>query len=515
MMRNSTSFHRFRLAGFNAVVCAALFSAPAAVAGDLAYTVSIAVQEDDVFAPHGTVSNINDIFVNDNGDWLVDASLTGGTASQALIVNGAVWLAVGDALPPSTVSSLFNLLKHMNVHGDISFRPSLSGVPDSGIYLNQTPLLLEGDISTAPEFTPGTPYTGFFRARVNDNGDVFAVTSVDDPNIATTTDRALVWLNYDAKTMTVTEEVLAKEGDPAPGTEVDVLFSDFGTGADGHAVNNNREAIYAASLTGGGVPTTSNAGIYINDMLVVRKGDFSPIKDAAYNNISTSTRTHMNIDRDYLFIGTLSNQPVTTNVLVKGDGTLRNATEILQTQGASAPNAGGETITSFGTGMQPHITNNGNVVWYAQLSGDTATNQVLYINDQILLRKGVTSVDGQIITTVLGTTSTSNGIGSTVIASPNGRFVITRSVLDAGPRAALLIEFEQPCLADFVSSDTFQPPGDGTVDAADLAFLLGEWGPNPGSPADMVSSKTFQPPPDGVVDAADLAFLLGEWGVCE
>jgi predicted outer membrane repeat protein len=31
---------------------------------------------------------------------------------------------------------------------------------------------------------------------------------------------------------------------------------------------------------------------------------------------------------------------------------------------------------------------------------------------------------------------------------------------------------------------------------------------------DIVDSATFQPPPDGVVNAADLAFLLGAWGVC-
>ena len=72
-----------------------------------------------------------------------------------------------------------------------------------------------------------------------------------------------------------------------------------------------------------------------------------------------------------------------------------------------------------------------------------------------------------------------------------------------------------PCPADIVSSATFQPPPDGTVDAADLAYLLGEWGTNRGSLADMVTSATFQPPPDGVVDAADLAVLLGSWGVCK
>jgi hypothetical protein len=48
--------------------------------------------------------------------------------------------------------------------------------------------------------------------------------------------------------------------------------------------------------------------------------------------------------------------------------------------------------------------------------------------------------------------------------------------------------------------------GDGAVDAADLAELLGAWGSNPGHPADFNG--------DGVVNAADLAQLLGAWGAC-
>jgi hypothetical protein len=71
-----------------------------------------------------------------------------------------------------------------------------------------------------------------------------------------------------------------------------------------------------------------------------------------------------------------------------------------------------------------------------------------------------------------------------------------------------------PCAGDSVSNVTFTPPGDGTIDAADLAYLLGQWGPNPGSPADVVSNTTFAPPPDDIVDGADLAYLLGNWGAC-
>lgn len=48
--------------------------------------------------------------------------------------------------------------------------------------------------------------------------------------------------------------------------------------------------------------------------------------------------------------------------------------------------------------------------------------------------------------------------------------------------------------------------GDDSVDGADLAFVLGEWGPNPGSPADVDGS--------GVVDGGDLAVILANWGPC-
>ncbi|MCA9291887.1 MAG: hypothetical protein KDA25_12215 [Phycisphaerales bacterium] len=48
--------------------------------------------------------------------------------------------------------------------------------------------------------------------------------------------------------------------------------------------------------------------------------------------------------------------------------------------------------------------------------------------------------------------------------------------------------------------------GDDFVDAADLASLLGAWGPNPGHPADFDDS--------GDVGPSDLAVLLGAWGPC-
>ena len=71
------------------------------------------------------------------------------------------------------------------------------------------------------------------------------------------------------------------------------------------------------------------------------------------------------------------------------------------------------------------------------------------------------------------------------------------------------------CPADIVSNKTVQPPPDGIVDGADLAYLLAEWGPNPDSLANIAHISSVSPPKDCRVDGADLAFMLSEWGPCE
>ncbi len=57
---------------------------------------------------------------------------------------------------------------------------------------------------------------------------------------------------------------------------------------------------------------------------------------------------------------------------------------------------------------------------------------------------------------------------------------------------------------------------DCVVDDRDLMEVLGDWAPQGGKeghPADIVTSSTFQAPGDGRVDAADLAVILGNWFV--
>ncbi|TVQ31959.1 MAG: choice-of-anchor B family protein [Phycisphaeraceae bacterium] len=92
-----------------------------------------------------------------------------------------------------------------------------------------------------------------------------------------------------------------------------------------------------------------------------------------------------------------------------------------------------------------------------------------------------------------------NGAWSVYPFFPSGNVII--SDLESG----LLIVDPRPAVFTGASPDL---SGDGAVGSADLAILLGNWGPCPNPPAACPADLTG----DGQVGAADLAILLGEWG---
>jgi hypothetical protein len=84
-------------------------------------------------------------------------------------------------------------------------------------------------------------------------------------------------------------------------------------------------------------------------------------------------------------------------------------------------------------------------------------------------------------------------IDSMLVQWPDGTFQQVTEGLAAN--TAIVIERTPAIPADI--------SGDGLVNAADLAILLGGWGAEAAAPADISG--------DGLVDAADLAMLLGAW----
>ena len=136
---------------------------------------------------------------------------------------------------------------------------------------------------------------------------------------------------------------------------------------------------------------------------------------------------------------------------------------------------------------------------------DAQEQQIGGINVLITYLSGQYPVDPLLITT--------EPVGLVWNAVPPNVYSIVASDDDFEPIAASEIILTAPPGAHDIVVNVILPPtcpadldGDGAVGAADLAQLLGAWGPNLGHSADFNG--------DWMVGAADLAQLLGAWGPC-
>lgn len=145
--------------------------------------------------------------------------------------------------------------------------------------------------------------------------------------------------------------------------------------------------------------------------------------------------------------------------------------------------------------------------WYSNTAGATPNTDIFIID--------ISNNDGASWTTleVVGPTGphTSGGwflnefVVSDVI-EPTDQMRLRFIASDEGDGSIVEAAIDDVRVSFIVCDDAADPDldGDGSVGAADLAILLGSWGPCPGCPADLDG--------DGVVGAADLAILLGSWG---
>ncbi len=452
---------------------------------DGAVTIVPLVRVGDILPGIGAVTLIESVSVNDNGDWSVevDTDQANTLTDAVVIVNGAVAFREGQALltPPGTTMGAFDSV-FLSPTGLIGWDLGIGGgVPanlNSGLFVGASVVIRESDLCTAAGLTPNSPYMSFAESRLDGSDRLFFVGAVDDPAIPSTSDRVIVRVDGASNGASHTETLIAKEGDVLPGQSEAVV--DFGNGPENVAINGVGDVVYSASLTGS---TTSNGALYRNGTLIAQKGGPSSIAGRNYANIGTATRVDVNDAGHVLFAVTLSGDPASDLALVK-DGL------VYVREGDTPGKLPGVTITGFGT-APVRLDNSDRAIWYASLSGATATNAALFRDQEVVAQKGVTTIEGQTLTSLASTTST-GGISRGFWASPNGTHVIFRGVLNGTTAGAFLATFDDPHGPDFTN--------DGVVNGADLAVMLGGWGTGA---ADLNG--------DGTTNGADLAILLGSW----
>jgi hypothetical protein len=407
-----------------------LFAGITAAFAGSGVTIQALVLEGDNVPGVGNITRIDNLAINDHGDWIVEADTDQANtiADQVYLRNGVLYFREDQplAMPPgATISSIdsINLNNSLNSGWNFFLRNTGGTNNDSGVYLNGDLVRQEGTISGSPAFSPNTPYIGFFDVKINNQNQMSVIASIDDIAIPTTVDRAIVRLDPDPMGGYV-EIVLAKEGDILPG-QVDSV-ADFGTGPHASAFNDNGDVLYFADLNG---LTTTDGTIYLNGTLIAQEGQASPIDGRSWLTLS-SARVGLNNAGDYVHTGMLSGDTASDSIIVGNSG-------VVAQEGTSLAAIGGTfTFTGFGTGPV-HIGDNGNVLWYGDwndpnLDVDTG----LFVNDRLIVQEGVSMVDGVVLDAI------ASGESAYALSS-DGQWVIFEGTLVGGIDGVFRIHLSQ------------------------------------------------------------------------
>jgi hypothetical protein len=297
---------------------------------------------------------------------------------------------------------------------------------DSGVFVGPDVIIPEGFISTSPEFSANTPYIGFFEAKIVDASHVAIVASVDDPAIASTVDRALVFAEFSGSSL-VSEDVVAKENDLLPG-QVSQRVVDFGTGPHLSMGNSRGEMLYFADLDGA---TTTDGVVYLNDTLIAQEGSPSPL----------TGRNHETLSSRGLALNNFGGWAIKSNLdgaTTDDEALFANGREVIR-EGGTLDDISPWAFTGFGTTSGPvFLDDYDNVLWYGDWDDpDTSGDTGLFLNNLLLVRKGdVIGLDGEI-------TTLANGEDAFAL-SDDGQYILFEATLDATISAALLMEVQGP-----------------------------------------------------------------------
>ncbi|MHC5210901.1 MAG: hypothetical protein ACYTG2_09310 [Planctomycetota bacterium] len=406
--------------------CTAL-ALPALAVAQSQYTPTALIEEGDAVGGVGNVTSVSTMAVTNGGDWIVELDTDNADTNidGALVRNGSLHLQEGQGLPlPS--GALLDSFDAVNLNGALNscwnfFLDGTSGTSDdSGVYFGTNLLIQESDVSTAPAFTPGTPYIGFFEVKINNSDIALVMASIDDPAIASSVDRALVALIVDGSGNLVSETVIAKEGDILFGQTEAV--ADFQTGPHNYAFNDLSQSMYVADMAG---DTSVDVAVYIGTSVVAQEGSASPQLGRDWFSLS-GCEVDLDNGGEWVLSGSLAGDSA-SNLMIE-----RTGRKLVQ-EGDVLSGTGGFPLTSFGSGPVL-IGDNGNVLWYGDWADpDTSIDTGLFLNGQLIVQEGVTTIGGTAIENLRGIT---DGYG----LSRDGRYVVFEAELVGGAEGIYRID---------------------------------------------------------------------------
>lgn len=321
---------------------------------------------------------------------------------QVLGRQGEIAPGTGPGIVYAGTNSFFNV--RVGATGMVAFSSVVSG---SGVSTANDRLIYSDVLGTLqPVAREGSPAAGLpagviysvlgtDNSPVGDLGEIAFYATLSGTGVTSTTDES-IWYSSASGT-----QLLAREGEQAPGLAGGVTFTGFGS----VGMSRNGLAAFTGTLTGTGVNSTSDRAIWVGVPgglnLVVREGDAAPgLSVGARFNVLPTTAHCVNTSGQIAFAGSITGTDVATandgTLWSNGDGELR----LVAREGFSAPELPPGVIftDSFSA---PLINEQGQICFTATISGPGVTstnNETLWATDSLgalvlVMREGTTQLD--------------------------------------------------------------------------------------------------------------------------
>ena len=163
--------------------------------------------------------------------------------------------------------------------------------------------------------------------------------------------------------------------------------------------------------------------------MLAREGSASPLSGVNYSSLASS-EVAINNSGDVVFTADLDTGDTANDYAIIKNG------DILLREGDAAPNVAGRFVQTLSS-TPLALDDAGNLLFVADLDGDTVDDRVLYYNDSVLLREGVSMIDGLLVETI-------ETLDDSLSISDNGQYVFVDVQLEGGLQTAVLITIPEP-----------------------------------------------------------------------
>lgn len=445
------------------------------------------------------IESFGHIAISNSGEWvaIVDTDSTAEEEDDGFVLrNGFVTLQEGVVLgkPANARIDEFRSLS-LDGQGNLAWEflledPNILNVENEGVYWNTKLAFLRGDPLNTPGYGRSAVwfrFNGFVKH--NSAGQILVASEVDDPTIGGFSDQSLILVTTDGDATVVSSVDIAHENGNLPGSSLTIP-------QDGLTLNNpllidlNERGDVLWQTRIANVPAANDRAILLNQNIVVQEGDVAPVTGRRWASLQ-NVRLDLNDRGEFVHEGSLDAPQQNQRALIaKGNvAVMRERQQI--------PALGTGLVNDFGLATPILLSNAGDVFYRVTLTGSTLTDAAFLVGQEVLVQKGISTVEGQQITEFV------DGPDSLAI-SPSGRYVMYKVTLGSGNNALCLLDIGRVEAIDdcgstagtLVRRSGFAVPGGRITLAADGGQAIGV------TPVLLVSDSTVPGYPPCGLDTA-------------